>query len=137
MFLQKLLSGKNEVPVTHTTEQPTATKSRSTRIPQTEITEADDHFALALSMPGVARDRVEITVKHNMLTIRGELPGAQTNGFQLIHQEYPESDFLHSFTLPNEVDREAIAATTRHGVLLVKLPKAKAAQPRQIPVSAK
>jgi HSP20 family molecular chaperone IbpA len=114
---------------------PASATPKSTRIPQTEISEANEHFLITLSMPGVARERVEITAQHQLLIIRGSLSVRPQAEFKLIHQEYSEFDFQHSFTLPDDIDRGGITATSQFGILSVKIPKVKTAQPRQIPVS--
>jgi HSP20 family protein len=43
--------------------------------------------------------------------------------------------FVRSFSLPNNVDREKIQATFRDGLLQVELPKREDAKPRTIKIS--
>ena len=40
-----------------------------------------------------------------------------------LRREFSYTSFRQSFTLPDDVDREGIAATMEHGVLTVELPK--------------
>ena len=40
-----------------------------------------------------------------------------------LRREFSYTSFRQSFTLPDDVDREGIAATMEHGVLTVDLPK--------------
>ena len=44
--------------------------------------------------------------------------------------------FTRSFTLPSSVDVDRIEANTDNGVLLIMIPKAEKAKPRQIQVKA-
>jgi HSP20 family protein len=50
--------------------------------------------------------------------------------------EYGVGDYERSFTLPNEIDRECIQATVKHGVLKLTLPKAQQAVAKKITVAA-
>ena len=49
-------------------------------------------------------------------------------------REYDETDFVATFRIPAGIDTTAIAAETKNGTLLVRLPKAAAAKARKIVV---
>jgi HSP20 family protein len=51
------------------------------------------------------------------------------------YQEYALRDYLRQFRLGDAVDPENIQAELKHGVLVIELPKAEKAKPKQIPVT--
>jgi HSP20 family protein len=57
-------------------------------------------------------------------------------GYELEVAEYRVGDYVRSFTLSNQIDRDAIEATVRDGVLRLRLPKVTEAQTRTIAVKA-
>ena len=127
--------------VTQSTEKTPAETPETTtggRIyrPLTDIVESDEAVMLALEMPGVAADDVDVTLEKRVLTIRGRVHPTQPEKLQLVHAEYGEGDFERAFTLSDDFDPEKIEAEVSNGVLTVMLPRAAEAQPRKIAVKA-
>ncbi len=54
-----------------------------------------------------------------------------------IYREFELVNFFRQFELTDEVDQEKITARINHGVLILELPKAEKAKPRQIPRSGR
>jgi HSP20 family protein len=70
-----------------------------------------------------------------MLTLRGERKfEKETDGKSYHRVERSYGQFVRSFSLPNNVDREKIQATFRDGLLQVELPKREDAKPRTIKI---
>ncbi|HEU0221097.1 MAG TPA: Hsp20/alpha crystallin family protein [Paracoccaceae bacterium] len=104
--------------------------------PLVDIRESDSEVILAVEMPGVGPDDVEIELDRRVLTIRGRGRLTSPEGFRLIYAEYGEGDYERSFTLSDEIDRAAIRAAMRNGLLTLTLPRAGAAKPKRIEVKA-
>ncbi len=111
------------------------TQTRPVFAPAVDIYESDGALVLVADMPGVDRSGVELHLEENQLTIRGRVVEEKDSGDPL-YSEYRSGDFFRSFTLSNVIDQEKIEATMKDGVLTVILPKAEAARPRQIAVTA-
>ena len=111
---------------------------RSTMIfkPRTDIYETDDHVVLVADMPGVAPKDVSVDLEHNVLTIRGHVPGTSPEGYRRLGTEYGEGDYQRAFTLSHAIDSAHVEASHRNGVLTVRMPKAEAAKTRRIKVKA-
>jgi HSP20 family molecular chaperone IbpA len=86
-------------------------------------------------MPGVGPDGVEIEVEGNQLTIEGNVRPKDYQGVKPLHVEYGIGNFYRRFTLGDAIDREAIKAEMKDGVLTLRLAKAQHARVRRIPVS--
>ncbi|MDR1578189.1 MAG: Hsp20/alpha crystallin family protein [Deltaproteobacteria bacterium] len=101
--------------------------------PQVDIWENDQGLTVVADMPGVAVEGLNIDLNDNVLTIHGQvsLPNV---GRKVLTQEYEIGDFYRQFKVAGEIDKEAIAATIKDGVLTVTLPKLAPAQPRKIVV---
>lgn len=89
------------------------------RIPRVEIKLAEDAHTLVAEVPGVATDGVKLTAERGTLKL-------EASASQWV--------WRRSFSLPDDVDVENIAATIEHGLLTVRLPRAVASRPRQIRV---
>lgn len=103
--------------------------------PRIDIVEHENAFDVWLDMPGVAADAVDITLEKNILTVSGAVAPSAPEGFRLVHREYRPGVFRRALRLSRGIDTGNIAATMKHGVLQLTLPKAVDAQPRQITVT--
>jgi HSP20 family molecular chaperone IbpA len=104
-------------------------------VPATDIYETADDVVLVADMPGVPTDGVDIDLERRVLTIRGRLPTAPREGYQLVYAEYGEGDYERSFQLSEEIDRDRIEARHKNGVLTLRMPKAASAKARKIAVN--
>lgn len=109
-------------------------------IPAASIQELDNELVLALELPGVAEDSIEIALENNVLTIFGEKgaeKGAEretdSEGKYLV-LERSFGAFRRTFRLPGTVRADAITAELQNGLLTVRLPKAEEARTRKIEV---
>jgi HSP20 family protein len=94
---------------------------RADWIPAADIYEDEREYTLALDLPGISRDSLDVSLDEGRLTIRGER--SQAEGVNLRRVERPQGRFVRSFTLPDAVEREQIVADYKDGVLLLHLPK--------------
>jgi HSP20 family protein len=101
-------------------------------MPSADIFETDDALEVVLEMPGVEKDRVEITVEDDVLEVQGTIEFSRYQGLRPIYTEYPVGHYRRSFSLSNRIDQHKIAAELSDGVLTVTLPKAEQAKPRKI-----
>jgi HSP20 family protein len=98
----------------------------------TNIWETGDGYQVALLVPGVNPESVEVTALRNTITVSGSLEVHQPEGARAIWQEFGPSQFRRQIGLPADVDADKIQAAYRNGVLLLTVPKAEHAKPRQI-----
>lgn len=112
------------------------TKNRAVYVPLVDIFEVDDALVLVADMPGVDEQGLDLTLEKNVLTIKGTISEEPPAGVPQVYTEYGVGDYERTFTIPNEVDREAIQATVRQGVLKLTMPKCKQSQTRKIAVVA-
>ena len=126
--------------VTKTRETtPTAQAAQTARaegvlLPPVDVIEDATGITLYADMPGVARDRVQLRVEGEQLTLEGEMALAVPQGMEATHAEVQRSRYHRAFTLSKELDAEKVSAEMSQGVVRVRIPKAAHAQPRRVQV---
>jgi HSP20 family protein len=103
--------------------------------PPVNLAEDDDNLYLTAELPGAAADKLEVSVKGETLSLRGEIPAAQVSAEVSFHRRERESgSFRRVLTLPIKVEIDRIEAGFKNGILAVTLPKAAEAKARQVAV---
>jgi HSP20 family protein len=104
------------------------------RYPLVNLLEDKDHIYVEALTPGVDPQSMNVTALQNRLTLAGEksgIPGdIKTESFH--RNERASGKFVRTIDLPVEVDETAIQAEYKNGLLVVTLPKAEKAKPKQI-----
>lgn len=103
-------------------EEPEVEMERADWIPAADVHESEEAYTLALDLPGITRESLDVSLDDGRLMIRGERAGAP-EGVHARRTERPAGRFVRSFTLPEAVDRQSIAADYKDGVLQLRLPK--------------
>lgn len=103
--------------------------------PAVDILENPKELVVMVDMPGVDKDRVEIDLKDNILSIVGRVPEESAEGEGLL-TEYRTGNFFRTFRITDVVDQSKITASMADGVLKVVLPKAEKAVPRKISIAS-
>ena len=98
----------------------------------TNVWETGEGYQVALLVPGVDPESVEVTALRNTITVSGALEVNQPEGARAIWQEFGPSQFRRQIGLPADVDSEKVQAAYKNGVLLLTVPKSEHAKPRQI-----
>ncbi len=114
----------------------TTTAGRDVYLPAADIIETKDAFVLWLDVPGVDEGSVELMLEDNQLTVAGRSMVTAPEGYSPAYREFEPGDYQRRFTLPKTVDRDAIEAAIKDGVLRVSLPKAEPAKAKKITVNA-
>ena len=106
-------------------------------IPQVDVHEEPERFAVLVDVPGVEPKDIQITAEKGVLTIRGERRARaeeESSGYRRLERR--SGKFLRRFTLPESANLDSITAKHTHGVLEVSIPKQAKLQPRRIEVAA-
>ena len=104
-------------------------------MPPVDIFESPAEITISLEVPGVRKEDVQVELNDSTLTITGERRlenEEQRDNYHRVERRYGR--FARSFTVPPNVDREALRAEYQDGILCVRLPKREEARPRTITV---
>jgi HSP20 family protein len=108
----------------------------STLFAPTDVSEDANALQITMELPGVRPEDVRLSLENNILTIRGEKRQELDENNERVHRfERVYGVFERTFALPSTVDPDKIEARFENGVLLVRIPKAERARPREIKVS--
>ena len=122
------------VPTKKESEEPEIVEARWGLIAG-ELAETDDTVVARFEVPGLDREDIDITVVGNHLVVRGEkrFQKEEKNArYHLVESAY--GAFERSLPIPAEVRPAEAEATYKKGVLTVRLPKVRPAQPIEIKI---
>ena len=106
-----------------------------TFLPITDIFETDQALTVILEMPGVDKEKVDVSVENDILTIEGRIDYSKYEGLQPVYTEYNIGHYVRSFQISSKIEQGEITAELKDGVMTLVLPKAEKAKPRKITVS--
>jgi HSP20 family protein len=93
-------------------------------VPAVNISESKDAYKVSLAVPGMKKEDFKIDLDGNMLTISSEKKEEkEEKDEKFTRKEYSFSSFSRSFTVPDDIEADKIAASYKDGVLELKLPK--------------
>lgn len=101
-------------------------------LPAVDVIENADGIVLRADLPGVPKDRLDVQVETDSLTIEGELSLPLSDDMQATHAEVALPRYRRVFTLSRDLDAGSAQADFTNGVLTLRIPKAAHAQPRKI-----
>jgi HSP20 family protein len=110
-----------------------------TLVPRVDISEDKENFYISAELPGIPKEHIKVNISDDgVLTISGEKKHeekTEDKNFYRIERRY--GMFTRSFTLPDNVKRDAIKARYENGVLQLTLPKQEPAQAKvsEIPIA--
>lgn len=103
--------------------------------PAVDVHEEDAAFVFELELPGVPPDAVEVTADNGVLSVSGEKKAQREREQERWHiVERSHGSFRRTFSLPQNVNEEAIDAQFEDGLLTVRVPKAEVPKPRKVEV---
>jgi len=105
--------------------------------PSADISETDKEYVIRAELPAVKKEEVQVTFDDGMLTIRGERKQQKEDKNEKFHRvESFYGSFERRFSLPENVNADAIACESKDGVLTVHIPKSEILKqkPKQITV---
>src|SRR5215210_8119822 len=116
------------------TEQLASTASRAPRALPMDAYRRGEQFIVQLDLPGVEPSAIDLTVEHNVLTVRAERRFEPQEGDEVAVAERPHGSYTRQILLGDMLDTENMRANCEHGVLTLTIPVAETAKPRRVQV---
>ena len=108
---------------------------RANATPAINVLENDKQYTVELAAPGLKKDDFSVNVNEDgNLSIKMEQKSESTDQNEKAHylrREFSYSKYEQTLLLPEDVNREAIAARVNDGVLTVDLPKVQKEEQKQ------
>lgn len=103
-----------------------------------DLWETKDAYHLRADLPGLTPDDIEINVTGDTVLLSGEQkPASDVTSEGWLRQERRTGKFQRAFTLPVQIESNAVTAAFANGVLELELPKSEAVKPKTVKISAK
>jgi HSP20 family protein len=103
--------------------------------PAVDMYDKKDEIVIKAELPGVEKEKVNITITDNTLTIKGEVKKDEEIKDEDYYQcERAYGSFARDITLPVAVQSDKVNATFHEGILEIHLPKAEEAKEKEIEV---
>lgn len=103
-------------------------------LPPADVYEDAEGITLQLDMPGVTKDRLNLTADKNALTIEGDAQIDMPQGMEALYADVRSTHYRRSFVLSDELETDRTEANLKDGVLTVRIPKRAEVRPRRIDV---
>jgi HSP20 family protein len=104
--------------------QLTSDNGRTEWAPSADISETDQEYVIRASLPAVKKEDVNVTVDNGMITIKGERKRQSEDTSEKFHRvESFYGSFERAFSLPENVNEDAIRCESKDGILTVHIPK--------------
>ena len=103
-------------------------------LPPVDVIEDASGITLLADLPGVPKDRLNLQLEADSLTIEGEMSLGTPEGMESGHAEVRLPRYRRVFTLSKELNSEKATAEFKNGVLKLRIPKAEHVQPRKIEI---
>ena len=101
----------------------------NTTAPAVNVKEDESAYTMELAAPGIKKDycRVSINDDGNLcIAIENKMEHKdEDKKHHYLRREFLYSNYEQNYTLPEDVDKEGIAAKVENGILTVTLPKVK------------
>ena len=129
------MTDKSEMVKKSDTEvQPAMKQAEPSIRPAVDIFEDEGGITLHADMPGISKDRLNVKVEGDVLTIEGDAEIPMPEGMQPLYADIRATHYQRSFTLGGEMDTEKVEASLKHGVLTLRIPKREEHKPKKIEV---
>ncbi len=104
--------------------------------PRIDISEDEKNINIEAELPGVKKEDIKLQLENNILTINGEKKNSAAGEKTYFRNERIFGKFSRKFTIPTDINIEAISAEFTDGILNVNIEKKieKPAQERTIEI---
>jgi HSP20 family protein len=117
--------------------RPSAGTGRNGWVPM-DVEETEDAYRMHVQLPGWKPEDVNVTVQESTVTISGQhgnVPERKDEDNRTWHvRERNFASFGRTFSFPMPIDADRAEAAFENGELVLTLPKAESAKPRQIKI---
>jgi HSP20 family protein len=96
-----------------------------------------DEYIVALDLPGVDVDSIDLSVDKNALTVRAERKSPFGKDTEPVAAERARGVFSRQLILGDAMEMENVKASYDAGVLTLRIPVAAQAEPRKIEIETK
>lgn len=102
--------------------------------PEITVYETEKEIFLEAEMPGVAKDKISVTLEEDQLVISGRREWNLPEKAVVLQQESFPVEYYRDLAIGRDVQRDSISAGYENGILRVRFLKVEKAAPKKISV---
>jgi HSP20 family protein len=106
--------------------------TRATRAVPIEAFRRRDEYVVALDLPGVDRNDIDIKVERNVVTVRATRRSLRQPDDEILIDERPKGEFVRRLYLGDSLDSKRLTADFANGVLTLTIPVDESSKPRTV-----
>ena len=97
--------------------------------PAVNVQESEEAYTMEVAAPGIKKEYCRVHINedgHLSIAIENKMEHKEEDKKQhYLRREFSYTNYQQNYTLPEDVDKDNIAAKVEHGILTVTLPKLK------------
>ncbi len=105
-----------------------------TTTPSVNVLEDENEFKVEFAVSGISKEDFKVYVNDNdtmVVSVEKSAKNEDKDGKRYLRRDFSYTNFIQTFTLPDNIDKKSIAAKVDNGVLIVDLPKMKEEQKKE------
>jgi HSP20 family protein len=103
--------------------------------PAIEVADAGDHIAVKMQVPGIEKEKLQLEIANDTLTIKGEMQEEDKQEEKHYYRrEFRYGAFSRTIPLPTGVQEDQAKAQLKDGVLTVTVPKGEQNKTKRITI---
>ncbi len=102
--------------------------------PQVELTESETSYTLKVSLPGMTKEAIDLSIENNILTISGEFLKPASEEETTLYSDISYGKYLRKVQLPKNADTTQVEAIYSNGLLHLNILKSKNTLPKKIEI---
>jgi HSP20 family protein len=105
--------------------------------PRILVRDDETGFELVAEVPGLRAEDVELQATRELLTLKGKRKVPAPEKSKVLRRERPDVSIDTTYRFENEIDPDQVVAHVADGILTIKAPAAKKAEPKKIAVQVR
>jgi HSP20 family protein len=110
--------------------------ARTMRTMPMEALRRGDQFIVALEVPGVNPNDIDVSVERNVIEINARRQPLRQEGDEVIVDERPQGEFRRQLFLGDNLDPNKLTADCNRGILTLTIPVSEASKPRKVQIGS-
>ena len=98
--------------------------AQAERVPAAEVIETNNSYQIALELPGIDRESIDVKATERSLVISKAPESANETEAQALVREFRYGNWSRSFRFPRGINHNSLKANYKDGLLQINAPKA-------------
>lgn len=102
--------------------------------PQLELIENEKNYLLKVSLPGLVKEDIDLSIEDHILTVSGELTKPASKNSTSLYSDIKYGKYSRKVRLPKGADSSQVEAVYTQGILHLTITKSETVEPKKIEI---